>query len=53
MVKIDLYIDDFKKVLAEVDSVEYAYIFGSSVKALRPGGDVDILIGGRLSLMKK
>ncbi len=53
MVKIERYIEDFKKVFAETDSVSYAFIFGSSVKSLRPGGDVDILVGGRLSFAEK
>ena len=53
MVKIERYIEDFKRVFAETDSVSYAFIFGSSVKALRPGGDVDILVGERLSFDEK
>ena len=51
--EIDLYIYDFKKVFAETDSVSYDFIFGSSVKAIRPGGDVDILVGWRLSFAEK
>jgi predicted nucleotidyltransferase len=53
MVKITRYIDDFRRLLAEADRVSYAFIFGSSVKALRSGGDVDILVDGQLSFTEK
>ena len=47
MVKIKQYIDDFRRLLAETDKVSYAFVFGSSVKALRAGGEVDILVQGK------
>ena len=53
MAGIEQHIDEFKKVLAETKGLSYAFIFGSSVKALRPGGDIDILAGGRLSFSKR
>ncbi len=53
MAGIEQYIEEFRKVLAETKGISYAFIFGSSIKALRPGGDIDILAGGRLSFSER
>ncbi|HEB32470.1 MAG TPA: nucleotidyltransferase domain-containing protein [Spirochaetes bacterium] len=50
---IEHFIAGFRQILVETEGVEYAFIFGSSVKALRSGGDVDILVDGRLSFAEK
>ena len=38
-----------KTLLTKVRSIQYAFLFGSSLKKPLPGSDIDILIGGSLT----
>lgn len=43
-----LYIKQLKKIIDKYNSINYALLFGSSLKKRHPTSDVDILIGGKL-----
>jgi len=38
-----------KELILEFESVDYAFLFGSALKQMRPDSDVDILISGKLT----
>lgn len=42
-----------RKIIKQHRSINYAFIFGSSLTNLLPESDIDILIGGRLSFIEK
>lgn len=47
------YVEPTKAVLADFKKIDYAFIFGSSLKKAHRASDVDILIGGNLSFSEK
>ena len=47
------YIDEIKTVLAPVEGLDYAYLFGSALNRLLPNSDIDILVGGDLDFGRK
>ncbi|MFH1338478.1 MAG: nucleotidyltransferase domain-containing protein [Candidatus Omnitrophota bacterium] len=50
---IKKYIEPAKDVLADFKKIDYAFVFGSSLKKALPESDMDILIGGTLSFSEK
>lgn len=42
-------IEKIKNHLLKLERMDYAFLFGSAVKAIRPESDIDILIGGKLT----
>ena len=46
--EVNQYIDEIKTVLAPVEGLDYAYLFGSALNRLLPDSDIDILVGGDL-----
>jgi predicted nucleotidyltransferase len=46
-------IDKIDKVLGPVESIAYAFLFGSALQRLLPQSDIDILIGGKLDFARK
>jgi predicted nucleotidyltransferase len=38
--------DTIEQVLRPVESIDYAFLFGSATGSLLPGSDIDILLGG-------
>ncbi len=38
--------DAIEQVLRPVESIDYAFLFGSATGNLLPGSDIDILVGG-------
>ncbi len=38
--------DSIEQVLRPVESIDYAFLFGSATGSLLPGSDIDILVGG-------
>ncbi len=51
--EIERYIDEIKAVLAPVEGIGYAYLFGSALNRLLPDSDIDILLGGDLDFDEK
>jgi|PlaIllAssembly_1097288.scaffolds.fasta_scaffold217850_3 predicted nucleotidyltransferase len=47
------YLNLTRGVLSRRGKVDYAFLFGSALKQLRPDSDIDILIGGRLKFGEK
>ena len=46
-------IDKIDQVLRPVESVAYAFLFGSALQRLLPQSDIDILIGGTIDFDRK
>jgi predicted nucleotidyltransferase len=46
-------IDKIDQVLGPVESVAYAFLFGSALQRLLPQSDIDILIGGTIDFDRK
>jgi predicted nucleotidyltransferase len=46
-------IDTIDKVLGPVESIAYAFLFGSALQRLLPQSDIDIMIGGKLDFDRK
>lgn len=46
-------IDKIDHVLGPVESIDYAFLFGSALKRLLPQSDIDILIGGKMEFDQK
>jgi predicted nucleotidyltransferase len=51
--EVNQYIDEIKAVLAPVEGLDYAYLFGSALNRLLPNSDIDILVGGDLDFGRK
>jgi predicted nucleotidyltransferase len=51
--EVNQYIDEIKTVLAPVEGLDYAYLFGSALNRLLPNSDIDILAGGDLDFDRK
>jgi predicted nucleotidyltransferase len=47
------FLNAIRGVLSRKGKIDYAFLFGSALKELRPDSDVDILIGGRLNWAEK
>jgi predicted nucleotidyltransferase len=47
------YLNSIRGVLSRRGKIDYAFLFGSALKQLRPDSDIDILIGGRLNFAEK
>jgi predicted nucleotidyltransferase len=47
------FLSAIRGVLSRKGKIDYAFLFGSALKELRPDSDVDILIGGRLNFGEK
>lgn len=45
----NLYIKQLKKITDKYNSINYAFLFGSTLKKTHSASDIDILIGGKLS----
>ena len=45
-----LNIEEIKKMLISFEKIDYAFLFGSAVKTLRPESDIDILVGGEINI---
>ncbi len=46
-------IDKISYALRPVESIDYAFLFGSALKKLLPQSDIDILIGGEMDFDQK
>ena len=47
------FLISIRRVLSRKRKIDYAFLFGSALKRLRPDSDVDILIGGNLNFGEK
>jgi len=47
------YLNSTREVLSRRGKIDYAFLFGSALKQLRPDSDIDILIGGLLNFGEK
>jgi predicted nucleotidyltransferase len=47
------YLNSIRGVLSRKGKIDYAFLFGSALKHLRPDSDIDILVGGRLNFSEK
>jgi predicted nucleotidyltransferase len=46
-------IEETKKAFLQFESIDYGFIFGSGTKILLPESDIDILIGGHLTISER
>lgn len=49
----NLYIKRLKKIIDKYNSINYAFLFGSTLKKPHSTSDIDILIGGEISFIDR
>ena len=49
----DEIVNKIDQVLRSVESIDYAFLFGSALRKLLPQSDIDILIGGEMDFNQK
>jgi predicted nucleotidyltransferase len=52
-ISIERIVEQIRQVVSAVESVDYAFLFGSALKRLLPQSDVDILVGGAIDFDQK